>query len=159
MTLQATGTHKESLVALMAKPFDLELYDTNDGAKELIINWLNTDEENHAYVNPDKYGIDIICDTADEHRYFYEVEVKHNWKGARFPFPTVHFPKRKMKFANKDSIFAMLNHQRTHALLISGQQFLDAPIVRKDTIYTRNEEFIEITVGDCTIVELGVASE
>ena len=139
----------------MSKPFSPELYADNDNAKELIIKWLNTDDENHAYVNPDQYGIDVICDTADARRYFYEVEVKHNWNGAKFPFSTVHFPKRKMKFANKDSIFAMLNHQRTHVLLISGQQFLDASIVRKDTVYTRNEEFIEITVDDCKIVELG----
>ena len=143
----------------MNKPFSPELYATNDDAKELIIAWLNTSDENKAYVNPDQYGIDIICETSTQQVYYYEVEVKHNWKGARFPFPTVHFPKRKLKFANKDSIFAMLNHQRTHVLLITGQQFLDAPIVRKDTIYTRNEEFIEITVGDCTIVELGAASE
>ena len=139
----------------MSKPFSPELYADNDNAKELIIKWLNTDDENHAYVNPDQYGIDVICDTADERRYFYEVEVKHNWNGSKFPFSTVHFPKRKLKFANKDSIFAMLNHQRTHVLLISGQQFLDASIVRKDTVYTRNEEFIEITVDDCKIVELG----
>jgi hypothetical protein len=138
----------------MAKPFSTDLYQKNDDAKELIINWLNTDEEKHAYVNPDQYGIDIICDTADEHRYFYEVEVKHNWRGAKFPFATVHFPKRKMKFANKDSMFVMLNHQRTYALLISGQQFLDAPIIKKDTIYTLNEEFIEITISDCEIVKL-----
>ena len=159
MTQQVIGTHKELLVVLMAKPFSPELYAKNDDAKELIIAWLNTDDEHNAYVNPDKYGIDIICDTAYGIRYFYEVEVKHNWKGVKFPFPTVHFPKRKLKFANEDSIFAMLNHQRTHVLLITGQQFLDAPIVRKDTIYTRNEEFIEITVGDCRIVELGVTSE
>jgi hypothetical protein len=139
----------------MSKPFSPELYADNDNAKELIIKWLNTDDDNHAYVNPDQYGIDVICETSDERRYFYEVEVKHNWNGAKFPFSTVHFPKRKMKFANKDSIFAMLNHQRTHVLLISGQQFLDASIVRKDTVYTRNEEFIEITVDNCKIVELG----
>jgi hypothetical protein len=144
---------------MVHKPFSPDLYAKNDDAKQLIIDWLNTDDEQHAYVNPDQYGIDIICDTADEHRFFYEVEVKHNWKGATFPFSTVHFPKRKLKFANEDSFFAMLNHERTHVLIISGQQFLTAPIVRKDTIYTKNEEFIEITISDCKIYELGAVNE
>ena len=144
---------------MVHKPFSPTLYAKNDDAKEINNKWLNIDDENHAYVNPDQYGIDIICDTAYEHRYFYEVEVKHNWKGAKFPFSTVHFPKRKLKFANTDSMFAMLNHERTHVLIISGQQFLNASLVRKDTIYTKNEEFIEITVSDCKIYELGVIHE
>ena len=138
----------------MSKPFSQELYTENDDAKQLIINWLNIDDENHAYVNPDQYGIDIICDTVDQRRFFYEVEVKHNWKSEIFPFDTVHFPKRKLKFANADSMFAMLNHERTHALFISGKQFLEAPVIRKDTIYTKNEEFIEITVADCKIIDI-----
>ena len=76
-----------------------------------------------AHINPDEYGIDIIYqDESDELKYF-EVEVKHNWKGSRFPFPTVHFPKRKLKFANAQSSFAMLNSDRTHVLIITGDQF------------------------------------
>lgn len=140
------------------KPFDKKLYDVNDDAKELIITWLQNNGFK-AWVNPDQYGIDLIYHDETEKHQYCEVEVKHNWKGARFPFATVHFPKRKLKFANKDSMFAMLNHQRTHALIISGQQFLDAPRIHKDTVYTNNEEFIEITISDCKIVELGVASE
>ena len=37
----------------------------------------------------------------------------------------------------------MLNHERTHALLVDGQTFLDAPQVVKDTIYTKGEKFVE----------------
>lgn len=137
----------------MNKPFSPLLYEKNDNAKELIIDWLKL-KGFEAWVNTDQYGIDIVYhDDTNVYRYC-EVEVKHNWKGSRFPFDTVHFPKRKLKFANSNSMFAMLNHERTHVLLISGQQFLDAPIIRKDTIYTKNEEFIEITISDCKIEKL-----
>jgi len=137
----------------MNKPFSSSLYTENDNAKELIINWLIS-KGFEAWVNTDQYGIDIVYhDETAVYRYC-EVEVKHNWKGSEFPFSTVHFPKRKLKFANVNSMFAMLNHERTHVLLISGQQFIDAPIICKDTIYTKNEEFIEITIQDCKIVNL-----
>ena len=140
------------------KPFDSTLYDTNDDAKHLVVKFLQS-QGLEAWINPDQYGIDIIYHDESFIYQYCEVEVKHNWKGALFPFPTVHFPKRKLKFANNDSIFAMLNHERTHALIITGPQFLSAPIVRKDTIYTQNEEFVEINISDCRIVKLEQESD
>lgn len=137
----------------MSKPFSRKLYDDNDDAKHLILEHLAAHDFN-AWINPDQYGIDIIFHDETFVYQYCEVEVKHNWKGENFPYETVHFPKRKIKFANSDSMFAMLNHDRTHVLWISGQQFLDAPIVKKNTIYTRDEEFIEIKIADCRIEPL-----
>lgn len=137
----------------MAKPFSPSLYSKNDDAKELIIKVLEANGYK-AWVNPDQYGIDLIFHDETFVYNYCEVEVKHNWSGPTFPFNTVHFPKRKLKFAKPDSIFAMLNHERTHVLFISGQQFLDAPIIKKDTIYTRSEEFIEVTLNDCKVYDI-----
>ena len=130
------------------KPFSQELYDINDDAKNLVIKWLGVNGV-EAWVNPDQYGIDLLSDEKK-----YEVEVKHNWRGESFPFRDVHFPIRKLKFANKNSVFVMLNHERTHALLVDGQTFLDAPQVVKDTIYTKGEKFVEIQVADCNVVKV-----
>lgn len=141
----------------MSKPFSQELYTENDDAKNLIIEYLKS-KGYQAFVNPDKYGIDLmyyeVTDSSDPDTQYCEVEVKHNWKGPVFPFETVHFPVRKSKFAKPNAMFAMLNHERTHVLFISGQQFIDAPRIKKDTIYTRNEEFIEIKISDCKIEKL-----
>jgi hypothetical protein len=135
---------------LSYKPFSPELYADNDNAKDLVINFLELNGFK-AWVNPDQYGIDVIFHDETFVYQYCEVEVKHSWRGSVFPFDTVHFPKRKLKFANTDSIFAMLNHERTHVLLIPGKAFLEAPVVRKDTIYTKNEEFIEIKVNNYKI--------
>jgi hypothetical protein len=143
----------------MIKPFDQTLYQENDNAKELIINWLNTDDEHHAYVNPDQYGIDILCDTAYERRYYYEVEVKHNWSGERFPFGEVHFPARKLKFAKKypeeDTYFVMLNSERTHALIVDGFDFNRGKIVRKNTSKMDGDFFVEVPTFNCKFVKIG----
>lgn len=137
----------------MSKPFSKKLYNENDEAKLLIVRWLEA-LKLKAWINPDRYGIDIVYTDESLVNKYCEVEVKHNWKGEKFPYETVHFPKRKLKFANKDSMFAMLNHEWTHVLLITGEQFLNATIVKKDTIYTKNEEFIEIQIKDCRIEEI-----
>jgi aerobic-type carbon monoxide dehydrogenase small subunit (CoxS/CutS family) len=131
---------------MITKPFSPELYDVNDDAKELVIQWLSA-KGIQAWVNPDQYGIDLLSkDVA------FEVEVKHNWNGDTFPFETVHLPGRKIKFANPGSLFVMLNHERTHAMLISGAKVQESEVITKDTIYTKGEQFVEVDVRDCKVV-------
>jgi hypothetical protein len=134
---------------MITKPFSPELYDTNDDAKELVIAWLGLNGI-EAWVNPDQYGIDLLSKDVQ-----YEVEVKHNWNGDTFPFDTVHLPNRKMKFANDLSLFVMLNHERTHAMLISGAKVKQSEVLTKDTIYTKDEQFIVVDVSDCKVVQIG----
>jgi hypothetical protein len=108
-----------------------------------------------AWVNPDQYGIDVQGVLKGE-CYEFEVEVKHNWTGAVFPFDTIHFSNRKRKFATADKLtwFVMLNDERTHALLISGATFLAAPVVTKNTIYTQAEQFVAIPVAQGRLIQL-----
>ena len=158
MMVKAIGIHRESVVASMAKPFSPELYADNDFAKEIVINWLNSSDEHNAYVNPDQYGIDIICDTAYERRYYYEVEVKHNWSGPKFPFGEVHFPARKQKFAKKhpeeDTYFVMLNSEHTHALIVDGFDFNRGTLVRKNTSVMDDDLFVEIPTFNCKFINI-----
>ncbi len=125
------------------KPFSLQLYADNDNAKELVIRWLEA-QGFTAWVNPDEYGIDLIFHNKDGDYYYAEVEVKHNWEGVAFPFKSIHFPKRKLKFANPRSVFIMLNKDRSQLIVIPGKKLLKSPIITKNTIYTENEEFIEV---------------
>ena len=131
----------------MIKPFSLELYADNDNAKELVIKWLESNGCT-AWVNPDQYGIDLLFKNPEGDYYSCEVEVKHNWKGARFPFKTMHIPARKLKFATGNSIFVILNSERSHLIMLHGDDLRKAPIVRKDTIYTESEYFTEIEVNN-----------
>ena len=129
----------------MIKPFSIDLYDKNDDAKELVIKILE-DKKYIAWVNKDPYGIDIVCQDEQGKCTYHEVEVKHNWKGDVFPFKTVHIPARKLKFANALSYFVILNHERSHLLVIPGIQLLESPVITKSTIYTEDEEFVEVTI-------------
>lgn len=131
----------------MIKPFDPAQYDRDDDAKHQIIQFLRQ-KGFAAMVNPDKYGIDVVARKQGVD-FTFEVEVKHNWKGEVFPFDTVHFSARKLKFVSGNTYFAMLNNERTHALFVSGEVFKAAPITTKDTKYTKAEQFVTVRVADC----------
>lgn len=135
-----------------SKPFDRNLYNADDSVKEILIDWLRS-KEFKAKVNPDQYGIDVLSNWMGDDTGI-EVEIKHNWRGAEFPYPTVHFASRKYKFleGTKEVRFVMFNHERTHILIVDGKEF--KKLVTKNTIYTDGEAFFEIPIENCTIVSL-----
>lgn len=131
----------------MGKVFSQEHYNQDDVAKFQIIAWLEK-QGYKAWVNPDQYGIDLLAERWGR-KFQFEVEVKHNWKGVIFPFDNVHFSGRKRKFCSLDAEtwFVMLNHERTHALFIDGEHFINSSrIVMKDTKYSQNEAFVEVDI-------------
>ena len=134
------------------KPFSQTLYNKNDDAKFQVIEWL-THGQWEAIVNPDDYGIDVLAVDEFGDDYKFEVEVKHNWKGPKFPYGEVHWPARKLKFAKETGnvYFVMLNHERTHGLLASAEDVLSSEIVAKPTKYTAMEQFIEVKISKCKI--------
>jgi hypothetical protein len=138
----------------MSKVFSSEHYNADDNAKHQIIGWLET-RGFMAWVNQDQYGIDVQA-VRKGLSYEFEVEVKHNWSGALFPFETIHFSNRKRKFATADeqTWFIMLNDERSHALMVSGDQFLSALVVEKDTIYSIKEQFVAIPIAHGKLITL-----
>lgn len=136
------------------KPFSKSLYEQDDSAKYHVINWLRL-QGFEAQVNPARYGIDVLAEKGDKVMQV-EVEVKHNWKGPAFQYDTLHYSGRKKKFLGQPdtTFFITLNHELTHGLLVPGPVLEAAKIIVKDTIYTRNEEFIEVNVADCKLVEI-----
>jgi len=139
------------------KPFDQSLYDADDPAKQLVLNWLKNLGFD-GYINPDEYGIDIIGTFEGDKTVFFaaEVEVKHNWVAEQFPFDTVHFAARKLKFLDRhpNVCFMMLNHPRTRILIVGKQYLQSAIVISKDTIYTTDEQFIEVPLACCSIENL-----
>ena len=130
----------------MGKVFSQEHYEQDDWAKYQIIEWL----QGKGYtvdVNPDKFGIDLLGSRWGK-TFNFEIEVKHNWHDQTFPFDYIHFSARKRKFVSLDAEtwFVMLNHERTYALFVNGEDFLKSPIVMKDTKYSVNEAFVEVDV-------------
>jgi len=136
----------------LSKPFDTKLYEEDDNAKQTIKDWL-TLKGYSVWVNPDDYGIDLIGE-KNGRKLGWEVEVKHNWRGKRFPFTSVHISARKKKFCEPNHHFIMLNHERTIFLTVSAPDFVTCKVVTKDTIYTEKEQFVEIPLSKCRFIEL-----
>jgi hypothetical protein len=104
-------------------------------------------------VNPDLYGIDVLA-TRDGDDFGFEVEVKHNWQGEKFPYRTVHFSARKQKFIGWNHFFTMLNDERTCVLVVDEQALRAAPVVEKNTKFTTGELFIAVPISACVIFRL-----
>ena len=139
----------------MSKPFSAELYESDDSAKHLVMDWLNS-RGHLIQVNPDEYGIDLVGIDRASRACAWEVEVKHNWKGDQFPFDTVHYSVRKRKFVQPDVLtwFITLNHERTRAVVFSHKSFMEGRLVQKSTIYTQDEWFVEIPVRQGIFINL-----
>ena len=99
--------------------------------------------------NPDKYGPDLLVYSGNKFKGFVEVEVKHGWVGNRFPFSTVHFPKRKERiFGDAPMIFAVMNKDLTHFIWFRLKSLQSARIITKQTRLTDFEEsFFELPVS------------
>ena len=147
---------KRSMKALMRKPFSKELYDDDDSAKFLVLEWLET-RGFVVFVNPDEYGIDLLG-RYNGMDYAFEVEVKHNWRGSVFPFDSVHYSARKRKFIQPDvrTYFVTVNHERTWLLIVGWHDFMSGSLVEKSTIYTKNEWFVEIPIRRVIFRELNM---
>jgi hypothetical protein len=135
------------------KPFDLDLYNADDNAKDLVIQWLRTYGYN-VDVNPDQYGIDLIGTDNTGRQIAVEVEVKHHWKGSHFPFRTVHVSARKQKFVRPNAYLVMVNHERTHVLTLDYETLSQAKLVTKPTVYTTDEQFLQVDVEMAKIRKL-----
>lgn len=135
---------------MTSKVFDQSHYDADDNAKHQLIDWLEKRHGYMAWVNEDQYGIDVLALKKGE-LFEFEVEVKHNWKGDGFPFDTVHWSARKIKFAEPSERvwFVMFNDERTQALFASGEVLLSSPIVVKNTKYTNGEKFVAVPLARC----------
>lgn len=137
----------------MRKKFDQDLYQKNDPAKLKAIEYFKS-KDMAAMVNPDDYGIDLIVDD----KFYCEVEVKHNWRGNSFTFPTLQIPERKMKFAkvcDKPVMFMVFNSEHTHAFLARADDVLKSPLREVPNKYVpEGEMFFQIPVSKLTKVRI-----
>lgn len=139
---------------MAGKPFSQRLYANDDNAKDQFVEYLRH-KDYEAWINPDRYGIDVLAH-KDGKDYKFEVEVKHNWKGATFQYDTLHYSDRKRKFLDEpeNTSFVTFNDDRTHALIVPGTVLAEAPTITKNTIYTKDEKFIEVSISDCQLVDM-----
>lgn len=145
----------------MRKPFSKSLHDKNDKiAKSLAIEFINSFYEDLLAVeNPDKYGIDIIIYEGDSVYGYAEAEVKHSWKGKKFPFNTIQFPERKRKLVEKSEglpvLHFMTNTNQTMALIVDAFYVINSPLKEVPNKYVdRGEMFFQVPRIKAQFVDL-----
>ena len=136
------------------KRFDRVQYDAEDSAKMQVLQYLRS-RNCIAKVNEDDFAVDILAE-KNHHLYAVEVEIKHDWHDEAFPFTTLHIAYRKNKFLHdtRSVYFFVLNHQRTHALVVNGNVVRQARRIVKQTMHTNAEEFFEIPIEQARLVTL-----
>jgi hypothetical protein len=106
------------------KPFSSTLFEANDDvAKRMCIAWLQSNGVGAAE-NVDPYGVDVVA--ADG---LYECEVKHNWQGGEFPFPTIQVLERKTKYWKAGAYLFMVSGDHSAFLLLSPETILRSELV------------------------------
>jgi len=131
----------------MKKPFSKELHDQNDGPARARVRQSFAEMWGLNLVdNPDIFGPDLIAYRGSVFQGFVEIEVKHNWTGARFPFKTVHIPSRKERiFQHRPMIFVVMNKEMNRFIWFKLDDVVAGARVKKKTRMTNfDESFIEL---------------
>lgn len=94
-----------------------------------------------------RYGVDlrVVIDGKD---YFFDAEVRSEWKWDRFPFETIHIVERKRKFNTKNTYFASIRND------LRVCYFIPASLLKTkylESVETRDgvENFYSIPVEYC----------
>lgn len=134
------------------KPFNQKTYDENDiECRAILIESYNkrgffTLDGNKV----DRYGCDIMIG------FYCDVERRPSWRGAKFPFNTIHVPYRKKKMIDgKRFKYYVFNRDRDYILVCDGQDILDSNIVAiKTKEGTLNERFFDVDIKNFKLYKI-----
>lgn len=142
---------------MTAKPFSKELHQENDDPARLVVKQYFT---NRGYIvkdNPNQYGVDLFLYDKDGNFIMeIECEIKKVWEDYNFPYKgCVDFPERKKKFANKKSIFFMINLLKNRALMVRGTDLLQSPLEEKSNKFMKSgEKFYRVPLEKVRFIDL-----
>ena len=83
--------------------------------------------------------------SKDGREYKIEVEITEKWIGHNFPYAYMSVP-----YGKRDSIadfYIRTNPSGSALIFMPMREVLQAPVIRKDTCYTRNEAFFNLRVS------------
>lgn len=138
---------------MIRKHFSKELFDANDPtARELALDTCEKLYKERGIPNPKRYGPDLVFKD-----FYVECEIKQHWKGKKFPYETIQFPERKVKYLtlDKPTRFFMINKDLTYALIVTNEDMLASPLKMVHNKYVRmGEHFFQVPVSKAQFVKL-----
>lgn len=128
------------------KPFSRELYNKyNDFAIEVAVHFLL--QSGYELVDKKEcYKSHDFIVTRNNKKYKIEVEVSQNWTSIGFPYQDMSVPFRKSQ--SKADFYIRMNKSGSALFFLPMNQVLSAPVITKNTCYTKNEMFFNIPVSE-----------
>ena len=123
-----------TMMTEVKKAFDQELFEENDPKARKAVMGMLAGVGIETYENPNKYGVDLVVGR-------YEIERRECWTGDKFPFQTVHIPRRKRKFFNTPIIYCIVNKEYTHMMYIDSGKIMMCPVREVKNKYVAEGEF------------------
>jgi len=136
--------------AIGFKPFDRESFNIYN---DLVINIIKEKLYilNHILVeNPDPHGIDIqIKNNQDKICGYIEAESHGKHWDDVFPFSSVNFLGRKLKYVKPYSYYIMINSTGASSVMIPFERLAKYTIKRMDTSVFKNDAIINVPNENC----------
>ena len=107
--------------------------------------------------HPDKYDIDLIATLQNGDIQYIEAEYSLSWKSHKFPYGMFNVPSRKEKFFVKypNSLYVMVNYNRTMIAIVEGDVILQQPLVEfPNRFNTSGEYFYRMILDNVRFEEL-----
>ena len=141
------------------KRFDKDLFEKYDKKAKRIAKEFYENRGFTTKDNTNRYGVDLILYRDDEHVGFLETEVKAVWKDEPFPYESVQFPERKLKYIidnDKPVTFFMLNAKCNRCLVVEGKDLMNSPLKKVWNKYMRggNEMFFQVPLDKVSFHDL-----
>jgi len=107
--------------------------------------------------HPNKYDIDLIANLQNGDVRYIEAEYSLSWKQHNFPYGMFNVPSRKRKFFEKypNSLYVMVNYNKTMMAIVSGDSILQQPLVEISNRFNKSGEyFYRMTLDTVRFEEL-----
>lgn len=132
------------------KPFNQQLHDENDPkARQAVMKFIRQCGLT-AVENENIYGIDLFISGKSSTGHVYnktpvEVERRECWNNERFPFSTVHIPKRKEKFFRANIVYAIVNKTYDRFMFCYSNSITNSELQEVSNKYiTKGEYFYNV---------------
>jgi hypothetical protein len=100
--------------------------------------------------NPDKFGVDfLLLNTYCQVRGFVEIESHAKHWFEHFPFETVHFLGRKLKYVKPNSYYIMINYNGVSSVMLPFEELKKYDVIRMDTAVFKEDAIIDVPIDKC----------
>lgn len=138
--------------------FDKQSYKDNDAVGKKLLTAFLCKHGHTVSENSDKYGIDLVSEINGK-KYYWEVEIKNNvtWTDSSdFPYPTVSFLARKVKWKDKNFWYVIISGKKfsaifAHSSKIFDEKYREQKFIRKDNRFG-SDHFYRVPLSVCTFL-------